>query len=61
MAWDGSGIILELKWLENGRFCWPPIQDGVICLTATQLALLLDGLEWSRAVAPPAKKPVLAG
>ena len=61
LAWDGSGIILATKWLENGRFCWPPIQDGVICLTATQLALLLDGLEWSRAVAPPAKKPVLAG
>jgi len=58
LAWDGSGIILATKWLENGRFAWPPIQDGAMCLTATQLALLLDGLQWSTAIKPYIKTPV---
>jgi transposase len=61
LAWDGSGIVLATKWLEQGRFVWPPVAAGVICLSATQLALLLDGLTWSGAVAPIVKRPVLAG
>ena len=61
LAWDGSGIVLASKWLEQGRFVWPPVAEGAICLSATQLALLLDGLTWSGAVAPVVKRPVLAG
>ena len=61
LAWDGSGMVLATKWLEQGHFVWPPIADGAMCLTATQLALLLDGLAWSQAVAPVVKRPVLAG
>lgn len=57
LAWDGSGIVLATKWLETGRFAWPAIQDGAMVLTATQLALLLDGLSWSHAVAPPVRRP----
>lgn len=60
LAWDGTGIILATKWLEQGRFAWPPIADGAMCLSSTQLALLLDGLLWSQAVAPIVKRPVLA-
>jgi transposase len=59
LAWDGTGIILATKWLEQGRFAWPPIADGAMCLSPTQLALLLDGLSWSQAIAPIVKKPVL--
>lgn len=59
LAWDGSGVVLATKWLEHGRFVWPPIADGAVCLTATQLALLLDGLTWLQAVAPMVKRPVL--
>jgi transposase len=36
LAWDGSGMVLVTKWLEEGRFTWPPIRDGVVSLTATQ-------------------------
>jgi len=61
LAWDGSGMVLATKWLEQGHFVWPPIADGAMCLTATQLALLLDGLAWSQAVAPVVKRPVFAG
>lgn len=58
LAWDGSGIILATMWLEDGRFVWPPIKDGAMCLTTTQVALFLDGLEWSQAAAYVVKKLV---
>jgi transposase len=61
LAWDGSGMVLATKWLESGKFAWPPVADGTICLSSTQLALLLDGLAWSQATAPVVKKPVLVG
>lgn len=43
LAWDGSGMVLVTKWLHQGRFTWPPIRDGVVHLSATQLAMLLAG------------------
>ena len=48
LAWDGSGLILLWKRLEQSAFRWPPISDGVMRLSASQLAALMDGLDWSR-------------
>jgi transposase len=48
LAWDGSGLMLLWKRLEHGAFRWPPISDGVMRLSASQLAALMDGLDWSR-------------
>ncbi|MBV8457869.1 MAG: IS66 family insertion sequence element accessory protein TnpB [Acetobacteraceae bacterium] len=48
IVWDGSGLVLVWKRLEHGAFKWPPITDGVMRLTPPQLALLLDGMDWSR-------------
>lgn len=48
IAWDGSGLVLVWKRLEHGAFKWPPIVDGVMRLTASQLAVLFDGIDWSR-------------
>jgi transposase len=48
LAWDGSGLILLWKRLEHGAFKWPPVSDGVMRLTAAQLAVLVDGMDWSR-------------
>jgi transposase len=45
--WDGTGICLLTKRLENGQFCWPAIADGTMPLTRAQLSMLLEGLEWS--------------
>ena len=33
LLWDGSGMVLVTKWLQQGRFTWPPIRDGVVYLT----------------------------
>lgn len=48
LAWDGSGLVLVWKRLEHGAFRWPPICDGAMRLSTSQLAALLDGLDWSR-------------
>ena len=41
VAWDGTGLVLLWKRLEQGAFRWPPISDGVMRLTASQLAALV--------------------
>jgi len=46
--WDGTGVCLFAKRLEDGAFRWPKVQDGVMHLTAAQLAALLEGLDWRR-------------
>jgi transposase len=46
--WDGTGLCLFAKRLENGAFRWPAMEGGVIRLSAAQLAALLEGLDWRR-------------
>jgi transposase len=46
--WDGTGVCLFAKRLEDGRFHWPNIADGVIRLSAAQLSVLVEGLDWRR-------------
>ena len=43
---DGVGMSLYAKRLEKGRFIWPSAKDGVVSLTSSQLACLLDGIDW---------------
>lgn len=46
--WDGTGICLMTKRLESAQFRWPPIEDGMMKLSAAQLSALLEGGEWVR-------------
>ena len=46
--WDGTGLCLFAKRLEDGIFRWPKIEEGVIRLSAAQLSALLEGLDWRR-------------
>ncbi|MEA2810591.1 MAG: transposase [Rhodospirillaceae bacterium] len=46
--WDGTGVCLFAKRLEDGAFRWPNVHDGVVHLTAAQLSALLEGLDWRR-------------
>lgn len=44
--WDGDGLCLFAKRLEKGKFVWPKAQDGKVSLTAAQLSMLLEGIDW---------------
>ena len=57
LAWDGSGLVLFWKRLEQGAFRWPPISDGMMRLTASQLTALVDGMDWSRLYARDVARP----
>jgi len=43
---DGLGMSLYAKRLERGRFLWPSPADGIVAITASQLAYMLDGIDW---------------
>ena len=61
LYWDGTGLCLFAKRLEKGRFVWPPVVDGCLCLSPAQLALLLEGMDWRRTVQIDApRQPVFA-
>jgi transposase len=47
---DGLGISLYAKRLERGHFIWPSVTDGVIGISAPQLAYMLDGIDWRNPV-----------
>ena len=46
--WDGTGVCLFAKRLEDGQFRWPKIEDGMMRLSAAQLSALLEGPDWRR-------------
>ena len=43
--WDGTGLCLFAKRLEEGAFRWPKIEDGVMRLSSGQLKAWTGG--WS--------------
>ena len=43
---DGIGMSLYTKRLEKGRFVSPTPADGVVGISASQLAYVLDGIDW---------------
>jgi len=57
IVWDGSGLVMLWKALDEGAFKWPPISDGMMKLSAAQLAALLDGLDWTRVHPPRLRRP----
>jgi transposase len=48
LIWDGSGLILIYKRLDEAKFRWPKIEDGVMRLSPVQLSALFEGLDWSK-------------
>jgi transposase len=57
VTWDGSGLVLVWKRLEHSAFRWPPITDGVMRLSPSQMAALFDGMDWSRLQARDVARP----
>jgi transposase len=60
LFWDQTGLCLLSKRLEEGKFRWPNVQDGVMRLSPAQLSALLEGLDWSRVHARRVARPTAA-
>ena len=46
--WSGDGLCLFAKRLERGKFVWPLATSGTVALSAAQLSMLLEGINWVR-------------
>ena len=46
--WDGTGLVLVSKRLDEDRFRWPNVDDGVMRPSPAQFTALLEGLDWKR-------------
>ena len=45
---SGDGICLFCKRLSDGKFVWPQAQSGTVSMSAAQLSMLLEGIDWRR-------------
>jgi transposase len=32
--------------LDRGKFVWPSAKDGVVSISASQMACMLEGIDW---------------
>ena len=56
---DGQGLCLFSKRMDRGKFVWPTTKMGKVTLSAAQLSMLLEGIDWRRPERTAA--PLLAG
>lgn len=50
--WDGTGMVLVTKRLEDGKSRWPGVEDAIMRLSTAELQALLEGLDWRRVHVP---------
>ena len=60
LLWDGSGLVLLYKRLEQGKFAWPAVRDGVMRLSKGQFEALFEGLDWRRVYGQRVRRPTAA-
>ena len=60
LFWDGTGLVMAYKRLEETTFAWPAIKDGLIPLNRAQFEALFSGLDWRRVKALEARRPAAA-
>ena len=58
--WDGTGLVMVYKRLEDQGFVWPAIRDGVMSLSHAQFEALFSGLDWRRVRALSTRRPAEA-
>ena len=48
LFWDGNGLCMFVKRLDQGHFVWPRLgeQGNTVVLSAAQLAMLIEGIDW---------------
>jgi len=59
--WDGNGLCLFTKRLDQGVFIWPKANDrgGKVVLSSAQLSMLIEGIDWR--VPERVWRPAMAG
>ena len=61
LLWDGTGLVVYAKRLEEGRFAslWDRLREGQIELSAAELQLFLEGCKevGARRLSPPPIDP----
>jgi transposase len=61
LFWDGNGMCLFSKKLQQGYFVWPSVRETGVThtITSAQLSMLIEGIDWRR----PERtwRPALAG
>jgi transposase len=45
LVWDQTGMVLVHKRLEDGKFVWPKLQDGVMRMSSAQMSALFEDEE----------------
>jgi transposase len=61
LAWQGDGFALYLRRLEKGTFAFPKADTAEVSVTATELAMILGGVELRSAKARPRYEHPVAG
>ena len=60
LFWDGTGLVMAYKRLEETTFTWPAIKDGLMTLNRAQFEALFAGLDWRKVRALEARRPAVA-
>ena len=60
LYWDGTGLAMAYKRLEETTFTWPAIKDGMMALKHAQFEALFAGLDWRRVKALETRPPAAA-
>lgn len=57
LLWDGTGLVLIFKRLNDKKFVWPSMSGGTYTMSKTQFEALFEGIDWRRVVPPRLTKP----
>ena len=57
LYWDGTGLVMAYKRLEEHSFTWPAVKEGLMVMNHAQFEALFAGLDWRRVRAIEAKAP----
>ncbi len=60
LLWDGTGLVMAYKRLEDSKFSWPAIHDGIMRLSKAQFEALFEGLDWRRVYGRRVRRPIAA-
>jgi transposase len=61
LAWQGDGFALYLRRLEKGTFAFPTAPTAEVSITATELAMILGGIDLGAANRRPRYERSAAG